>query len=165
MSVNHYKDHLLILPEDDANRQLANGFLKDPALNLRRVQVLPIAGGWSKVRDTFIAAHVAQLKKYPLRHLVLLIDFDEQVEERTRIFKNLFSDLSSNEYERVYLLGTRTEPEPLRKSCGISLEKIGEQLARDCAVGKSGLWQHEFLEHNQTELGRLESRVKPFLFP
>lgn len=27
MSVNKYKPHVLVLPEDDANRQLANGFL------------------------------------------------------------------------------------------------------------------------------------------
>jgi hypothetical protein len=29
MSVNKYHPHVLVLPEDDANRQLANGFLLD----------------------------------------------------------------------------------------------------------------------------------------
>ena len=29
MSVNKYQPHVLVLPEDDANRQLANGFLLD----------------------------------------------------------------------------------------------------------------------------------------
>lgn len=48
MSVNNYKPHLLVLPEDEANRQLANGFLQDFSLNLRCIQVLPIAGGWAR---------------------------------------------------------------------------------------------------------------------
>ena len=33
MSVNVYKPHVLVLPEDDADRQIANGFLLDPSLN------------------------------------------------------------------------------------------------------------------------------------
>ena len=40
MSVNKYLPHVLVLPEDDANRQLANGFLLDPNLLDRRIQLL-----------------------------------------------------------------------------------------------------------------------------
>ena len=40
--MNRYKPHVLVVPEDDANRQLANGFLQNPALNLRAIQVLPL---------------------------------------------------------------------------------------------------------------------------
>jgi hypothetical protein len=47
MSVNRYKQHVLILPEDDANRQIANGFLLD--VNARQVQVQNVGGGWSAV--------------------------------------------------------------------------------------------------------------------
>jgi len=161
MSVNHYKPHLLVLPEDDANRQLANGFLQEAALNLRCVQVLPIAGGWSKVRDAFQTAHIAGLKKYPQRHLVLLIDFDDQVVERTALFQAIFPE---DVRQRVYLLGTRSEPEPLRKACGCSLERIGEQLAQSCAQHEAGLWRHTLLQHNQAELDRLLTSVSPFLF-
>lgn len=161
MSVNLYKSHVLVLPEDDANRQLANGFLQDPALNLRAIQVLPIAGGWAKVRDDFEQAQLSQLRKYPERHLVLLIDFDEQVADRAQIFRDAFpADVRG----RVYLLGTRDEPEPLRKACGVSLEKVGEQLASACAHGEPGLWEHAMLKHNQSELERLIQNVKPFLF-
>lgn len=46
MSVNAYADHVLVLPEDDANRELTNGFLQEPALNPRAIQVLPVAHGW-----------------------------------------------------------------------------------------------------------------------
>lgn len=161
MSVNLYKPHVLVLPEDDANRQLANGFLKDPALNLRAIQVLPVEGGWSKVRDAFVARHQEQMRNYPFRHLVLLIDFDEQVEDRFSRFKDCIpADVS----ERVFLLGTCDEPEPLRKDQGTSLEKLGEQLARACAEGRPGLWAHHMLQHNQPELERLTNKVKPFLF-
>ena len=51
MSVNVFQPHLMVLPEDDANRQIVNGFLLDPSLNQRAIQPLPIDGGWSKVRD------------------------------------------------------------------------------------------------------------------
>lgn len=47
MSINKYKAHLLVLPEDDANRQMANGFILDPNLNERVIQVLPPVGGWN----------------------------------------------------------------------------------------------------------------------
>ena len=44
MSVNRHKPHLLVLPEDDANRQLARGF--ELELSTRQFQVLQPAGGW-----------------------------------------------------------------------------------------------------------------------
>lgn len=133
----------------------------DPALNPRAIQVLPIAGGWAKVRDDFSASQVALLRKYPKRHLVLLIDFDGQVIDRMEIFRGV---LPADVRDRVYVLGTQDEPESLRKDCGVSLEKIGERLAKACAHGESGLWAHVMLAHNQAELVRLIQNVKPFLF-
>jgi len=76
VSVNNHKPHVIVLPEDDANRQIANGFLLDPSIKLRNIQVLNPAGGWGKVLDRFLDDHVAELRKWPQRHLVLLIDFD-----------------------------------------------------------------------------------------
>lgn len=52
MSVNVYQQHVLVLPEDDANRQIVNGFLLEPSLNERVIQVLPIAGGWARCATT-----------------------------------------------------------------------------------------------------------------
>ncbi len=43
MSANKYQPHLLILPEDDANRELANGFILNQAINPRVVQIMPPA--------------------------------------------------------------------------------------------------------------------------
>lgn len=64
MSTNNYKPHLHVLPEDDANRQIANGFLLNPHLNERAIQILPIVGGWKKVLDVFKSVHARELKKY-----------------------------------------------------------------------------------------------------
>lgn len=161
MSVNDYQPHVLVLPEDDANRQVVNGFLLDPSLNQRAIQALPIAGGWPKVHADLSASQVALLRRYPKRHLVLLIDFDGEVAERTQRFKEAIPE---DVQDRVYLLGTLDEPEPLRKACGVSLEKVGEQLAQACALDEVGLWGHEMLQHNQPEVQRLIQNVKPFLF-
>ncbi len=150
-----------MVPEDDATRQLANGFLLYPYLDGTCIDIRPAVGGWCKVLGDFEAVQIADLLKYRLRHLVLLIDFDEQVENRTDYFRTRFpADVT----ERVYVLGTFSEPEPLRKSVRLSLEKIGEALAEACADGSAGLWHHEFLRHNKAELARLATNVKPFLF-
>jgi len=161
MSVNVYKPHVLVLPEDDADRQIANGFLLDPSLNPRNIQVLTPSGGWGKVLDSFIHDHIDRLRKYPHRHLVLLIDFDGQVEARRAQFVEHFpNDLR----DRVFLLGTRSEPEPLRKQCGDSFESIGTRLAEECYRDETTLWGHALLEHNAGERQRLNSKVKSILF-
>ena len=75
MSVNKYLPHVLVLPEDDANRQLANGFLLDESLSMRQIQVLEVAGGWKEVLNRFNSDHIGEMDKYQERFVVLLIDF------------------------------------------------------------------------------------------
>jgi hypothetical protein len=53
-SANKYAPHVLVLPEDDANSDIANGFVLHVALDSRAIQVLRCAGGWAKVRDAFL---------------------------------------------------------------------------------------------------------------
>jgi hypothetical protein len=48
MSLNKHKPHLIVLPEDDANRQIANGFINSSNVNQRAIQVLPPVGGLEK---------------------------------------------------------------------------------------------------------------------
>lgn len=161
MSVNVYKPHVIVLPEDDANRQIATGFLLDPGVKLRTIQVLPAAGGWGNVLGSFVNDQITALRKYQGRHVVLLIDFDDQVEARHTQFLNQFPvDVK----DRVFLLGTQSEPEPLRTCCGDSLENIGKVLAAECFRNETDLWQHPLLEHNEVERARLNAKVKSFLF-
>lgn len=161
MSVNVHIPHVLVLPEDEANQELANGFLLDPSVKLRSIQVLPSAGGWGKVLDSFIVSHIDGLRKYRNRHLVLLIDFDGHVDERTAKFLDAFPE---DVRDRVFLLGTQAEPEPLRTQLGQSLENIGTALAAECFHDEDALWMHPLLAHNAAERSRLNARVKGFLF-
>ena len=48
MSVNKAKPHLYVIPEDDADRQIAKGFVLHGRVDERRVQVVEPAGGWSR---------------------------------------------------------------------------------------------------------------------
>ncbi|SPF31319.1 hypothetical protein SBA4_100011 [Candidatus Sulfopaludibacter sp. SbA4] len=80
MKVNKYLPHVLVLPEDDANRELANGFLLDPYLSIWKIQVLEEVGGWRNVLDHFLSHHVVEMGIFPGRFMVLLIDFDGRKE-------------------------------------------------------------------------------------
>ncbi len=47
MAVNAFRPHLVMVPEDDANKALAiEFFLKLPDMPVRAYQVEPVAGGW-----------------------------------------------------------------------------------------------------------------------
>ena len=56
MSVNNYKPHVLVLPEDDANSAIANGFYLE-VNHSRKMQILPPAGGWVNSRDAVLTQH------------------------------------------------------------------------------------------------------------
>jgi len=160
MSVNRRQPHILVLPEDDANRQLANGFLLDQYLSTWRVQVLVEAGGWSKVLDHFLSDHIVEMDRYPNRFMILLIDFDGR-EDRLQRAK---ADIPGRLTDRVFILGTLTEPEALKADLG-NYEVIGLKMARDCREETNTTWGHPLLRHNTSELDRLRVKVRPILFP
>jgi len=159
MSPNRYLPHVFILPEDDANRQLANGFLLH--LSTRRLQVLPEAGGWIGVRERFASGHVVGMRRYGGRHMVLLIDFDEQSNRLQEVRTAIPDDL----FNRVFVLGAWSEPEALRRADLGSYETIGKAMAEDCRTGARTIWAHDLLQHNEGELIRLRQAVFGFLFP
>jgi len=160
MSVNKYLPHVLVLPEDKADADMANGFLLHPQLNERSIQVLPPARGWRAVAEKFRRDYVSTMRQYSGRRMVLLIDFDEKDDRFEVISQQIPDDLKN----RVFILGVADEPETLRKSLGKSFESIGETLAANCSDNTDGLWGHDFLRHNKTELERMISSVKPFIF-
>jgi hypothetical protein len=160
MSINKYKPNLLILPEDDANRQIANGFVRDPNLNYRTIQVLPPVGGWKKVVDNFRDVHAPEMKSCPERRIVLLIDFDQKHEEGLSCVKQISPEL----VDRVFVLGALSEPENLKSNIRKSFEDIGEALSQDCVGNTRKVWGHGLLKHNEAELDRMILSVKPFLF-
>lgn len=163
MSANKYKRHILVLPEDDANRQIANGFLLNPNLNIRAIQILQPSGGWRKALDSFTNNHLSKMRQYTLRMFLLLIDFDLN-EDRLGSMQKLIPDDLIN---RVFVIGSQSEPEGLKKGIANlnNFEDIGKALAHDCVNETYEIWGHELLKHNQKELDRMIASVKPFLFP
>ncbi|MFN9830232.1 MAG: hypothetical protein ACK55Y_11590 [Pseudanabaena sp.] len=168
MRVNKFVEHILVLPEDDANRQIVNGFILNLSVNATAIQVLPIANGWKKVVDKFKNDHVSEMEKSPKRMIVLVIDFDDYKKPDGLNYENRLSyvrsQIPNNLSERVFILGSRTAPEDLKSDIKKSFEEIGEDLAKDCPKDTSKIWEHRLLKHNENELKRIRKAVKLFLF-
>jgi hypothetical protein len=161
MSVNKDRPHVLVLPEDDANRQLADNFHIHVDWNrLRQMQVLRPAGGWTNVLKLFESEHVVEMQRNPLRFMILLFDLDGSVER----LKNAQAQIPEQLTGRVFVLGALTTPEALRRTNLGSYEDIGLAMANDCREGSDKVWSHELLRHNASELARLRELVRPFLF-
>ena len=161
MGVNKHQPHILVLPEDDANHQLATGFCLglDSSL-IRRIQVLPVAGGWTQVLERFQSDHVADMERYPDRFMVLLIDFDRD-EGRLALAK---SRIPGSLTERVFVLGALSEPEELKRAGLGTYEEIGSAMARDCREDTDTTWNHDLLRCNVNEVARLRESVHSILF-
>jgi hypothetical protein len=157
MGVNRHLPHVFVLPEDDANRQVATGFVLDLS---RQIQVLPVAGGWTQVLERFLSDHVLDMERNPNRFMVLLIDFDCR-EQRLDDAKN---KIPAGLTERVFILGAWSEPEELRKAGLGSYEQIGLALARDCRERTDNTWGHDLLKNNAGELARMRDHVRSILF-
>jgi len=158
---NRYHPHVLVLPEDDANSRLANGFILglDQSV-LARIQVLPEVGGWRAVLDTFEVDLVARMDRFTQGYLVLLIDFDGEDGRLDDVKRRIPERLS----DRVFILGAWTEPEALKRAGLGSYETIGAALANDCRYGTDTSWSHALLQHNADEIHRLRQHVRPILF-
>jgi hypothetical protein len=161
LTMNKYASHVYVIPEDDADRQLAGGFVNHHKVDDRRIQVMPLAGGWRNVLTTFLDEYIHTLRNYPQAHVVMVIDFDGHTDERRAEFEQAIpGDLKA----RVFVVGSKDKPETLKKALKISFEEIGKYLADDCDTGTWKYWAHEQLQHNDAERQRLVQIVKPFLF-
>jgi hypothetical protein len=158
--MNKYLPHVFVLPEDDANRQLANGFQLDPLLDDRRMQILQVAGGWQEVLNRFKEDHVPEMDRNANQFMVLLIDFDKK-EDR---LDNVRAVIPDRLKERVFVLGAWSNPEELRQNLGVSYEAIGLAMAKDCRDNADVTWAHNLLCNNAGELERLREHVRPILF-
>jgi hypothetical protein len=158
--INHYLPHLQILPEDDANREIANGFLVHHSIKNTAAQVLRSARGWHRMLDTFEANHSRGLTRFPERRIVMLMDFDDDVEARQDLFKSRIDDAIAS---RVFLIGARNEPEDVKRALNVNFDELGRMLAQACCDESAAPWNHAMLAHNASELERLRQSVRPFL--
>lgn len=161
MSSNKYKPHLLVLPEDGANEQIATGFTLIPVLNQRNITILRPFGGWKKTVDGFTNNHFYEMTKYTQRRALLLIDFDGQAESRLDFIQK---QIPPKLQDRTFVFGSFSDPEHLKTAMGKHFEAIGQALAQDCAEDTYTTWEHDLLKHNKTELDRMIASVRPFLF-
>lgn len=160
MSPNKDRPHVLVLPEDDANRQLANGFWLQVDWNRQRqMQVLRVAGGWRKALTLFTSVHAQEMDNYPTQFVVLLIDLDGDASR----LENAKAVIPERLAERVFVLSTLTDPEALKPDLGPP-EEIGAAIARDCREQTNEICAHRLLQHNADELARLREYVRPILF-
>jgi hypothetical protein len=159
--MNKYMSHIYVIPEDDANRQLADGFVLHHQVKDTRIQVMPPAGGWTMVLKAFQDEYIQRLRNYTDGHVVMLIDFDDEGEPRKARFDEEIPDDLKN---RVFVIGAKNTPEALKAVVNMSFEAIGMSLANDCDDGNSEHWDHEQLQHNDDERQRLVQTVRPFLF-
>lgn len=158
--VNRFRPHIHVLPEDEANRQLANGFHLNVFYHRQRqMQILPPAGGWLTLLEVFNAVHTIEMDRNENRLMILLIDLDGRPDRLDYAMKEIPERLA----DRVFILSTLTEPEGLKAELG-SFEEIGGKLADDCRDGIDATWRHQLLQHNGGELNRLRDQVYDILF-
>ena len=159
MSANKNRPHVLVLPEDSADHDLCTGF--ELVVDTRQFQVLNFAGGWHKVLEIYRQEHVPNMRRWPLRNLVLVIDCDGDSGRHARARQEIPTDLR----ERTFIIGSLTDPAQLKASLQDSLESVGKLLAEDCKNQTDGTWRHSLLRHNQAEIDSLNRTLREILFP
>jgi hypothetical protein len=164
MSRNRFRDHVIILPEDDADRQIANDFCSSHHLinaNMN-VQVVNEAGGWRRAQDLLEQTYVPYLQKFMRSRVVLVIDFDSRPARRIDVLRNIPKELQA----RVFVIRSLTNPEELKSSLNKTLEEIGIDIADQCARETTdSLWNTDLLSHNRDEINRLSDEIRGLLFP
>jgi hypothetical protein len=169
MSVNNYQPHIIVVAEDDANRDIAHGFIRSssiPSFNYGKITVLSkkIIGnkaGWQKIIDWFVDNKLQEMKKFKERIIIFLIDFDKKAQgtqDRLAYFK---TKIPEDLQERMFLLGSLKEAEDLKRELGANL---GENLAKDCKEKTRIYWEHPLLKHNLPELNRMHDIIYPIIF-
>jgi len=167
MICNPYQNHLLILSEDNAYKDMANGFAGHFAVDGDKINIVKPAGGVQKLLALFLQTYAAGLLKYQNRHVLLLFDLDGNPNHhlKTIIFNQIPNDIKS----RVFFLCGLNEAEDIKRDLGSGkIEDIGERLAESCHDhsynGPETPWRCSQLAHNRAELKRLAEAVRHFIF-
>ena len=161
MGVRREQQHLVVLLEDDPYRSILNGVVNSLNINERVIEAKRPSGGWKKVFEEFEKTkHL--LEKYSECHILLLMDFDDKGESFSSFEKRKrkLKELTPLQYsERVFILGVNhKESEALKKYFNTpTLEKIGQQLIKDCPTGDLSNWQNTHLECNLPEIERMRA--------
>ena len=76
MSANKYTHHLIVIPEDQAVRDIVNGFSTCLDANEKQFSVYDLARGWERGKETLLELSKGYMRKYSNSYAVLIVDFD-----------------------------------------------------------------------------------------
>ena len=163
--MNRERPHVLVLPEDQADSDIAKSFNQEiDSTRMRQMRVLPFSGGREIVLEDFKSVHSLEMDRYPKRFMILLIDFDYKADYKEDRLQKAQSVVPNHLIDRVFILGAKKDPEALNRAALGSFEEIGSKLARNCREDTYDAWGHDMLKHNASELARLREHVRPILF-
>ncbi len=141
----------MLIPEDEANSSLATGFQLEMN-DIRRMQILPVAGGWRPVLEQFCSVQIELLRRYPERSVILALDLDGYIDRLQQVKTVIPEELK----DRVYVLSVLSEPEDLKRLVSQKLEDWGCDMGRGCNEIETSVWANELLRHNLPELRRMK---------
>jgi len=160
VSLNNFKPHMLLVPEDEALMNMAIGFAKTAGTGQIRPERQ--AGGRDELLEQFCREEIPKLRRFPERFLILLTDFDNGGGNQQKLKEAIPADL----IERVCILGPWTNAEVLRAELRElhlltpnSKERVGEVLAESCLGDDLTHWEVEQLKHLRDEVVRVQPRI------
>jgi phosphoribosylformimino-5-aminoimidazole carboxamide ribonucleotide (ProFAR) isomerase len=156
MSVNKYKPHIILVPEDKATHRIATSFTTEMIATDPRWHVIEYQDGWPNV-FAYLKQQVPTQQAKSHRIVIAIIDFDGQAEQRRA---DLFGQIPESLHERVFLFGCRDEAEDLRRVHSKSLSEIGILMNKACLQGDFTHWENEQLAVNGHELIRLRDYLE-----
>lgn len=160
MSINNFRPHIVVLPEDRANEIIATEFSNSLKAE-RTIKIEKPARGWNKAVEKLLSDNfINKLKQYNQRIVVLIIDCDGDKDRLANVMAQIPMELRN----RIFVLGVLTEPEKLRRDTRRGFDEIGEALAQECSNNNYELWEHPLLQHNEEERQRLRTTIHSFLF-
>jgi hypothetical protein len=161
VSANKYTPHLIVIPEDQAVREIVNGFSTCLDANERQFSVYDLARGWERGKEILLDLSKGYMREYPHSYAILIVDFDRNAHRGSEI-KN---QVPEGVRDRVFVVGVLNEPEDLKESTGMKFEELGRQIAGGCKDSSIDFWKgQELLAHNVDEIRRLSGAIRDLFF-
>ena len=155
MAINKHREHLVVYLEDSPYKDLMNGVRTMPQVDANKIESKQPLGGWPKIFFS-LEENLKLLERFPKMHVLLLMDFDHQFDDRMNKFKQILVDTLFE--SRVFLLGIdNKEFENLKQTLKHSNgEQIGQELIKGCPDQVSKVWHNKHLACNLTEIKRMK---------
>lgn len=146
---NKYRWHIVVIPEDDATRQLGNGLINTFPDIAKFIKVLPVTRGWKRAVE---CVESLNLKNFSQRRVLLIIDFDKNKDRLEAIkAKEDFSEFK----DKIFIIGCFNEAEDLKRLVGrTNLEQVGQILGSDCEY-----WNNPLLLNCRDDACRLKEEI------